>query len=134
MSFPKKLTRRSVLQGSALAGALTATAPLAQADHHGKSKTQGLLSDGSTILFQGDSITDAGRDKKNQVANKQEAFGRGYAWMAASQRVKSARSGLSCRNVWPSDSERPSRRDRTSLPPSVHHTEGYLTGVSSCSS
>ena len=82
--FPK-LTRRSLLQGNALAGALTATAPLAQADHHGKSKTQGLLSDGSTILFQGDSITDAGRDKKNQVANKQEAFGRGYAWMAGSQ-------------------------------------------------
>ena len=89
MTFSKKLTRRSVLQGSALAGALTATAPLAQADHHGHSKTQGLLAEGNTILFQGDSITDAGRDKKNQVANEQKAFGRGYAWMAASQLVMS---------------------------------------------
>jgi lysophospholipase L1-like esterase len=85
MTLCQKLTRRSVLQGSALAGALTATAPLAQADHHGHSKTGGLLAEGNTILFQGDSITDAGRDKKNQVANKQQAFGRGYAWMASSQ-------------------------------------------------
>ena len=68
MTFSQKLTRRSVLQGSALAGALTATAPLAQAGHHGHSKTQGLLSAANTILFQGDSITDAGRDKKNEMA------------------------------------------------------------------
>jgi lysophospholipase L1-like esterase len=85
MTLCQKLTRRSLLQGTALAGALSATAPLAQAGHHGHSKTQGLLSAGNTILFQGDSITDAGRDKKNEVANKQQAFGRGYAWMAASQ-------------------------------------------------
>ena len=85
MTLCQKLTRRSLLQGTALAGALSATAPLAQAGHHGHSKTKGLLSAGNTILFQGDSITDAGRDKKNEVANKQQAFGRGYAWMAASQ-------------------------------------------------
>ena len=30
------------------------------------------------ILFQGDSITDAGRDRKNQKANDGRAFGRGY--------------------------------------------------------
>ena len=52
MTFSPILTRRSVLQGSALAGALTATAPLAQAGYHGQVKTQGLLSDGNTILFQ----------------------------------------------------------------------------------
>ena len=34
------------------------------------------LSKGDVILFQGDSITDAGRDKKRQVANK--GLGRGY--------------------------------------------------------
>ncbi|MGY8641434.1 MAG: SGNH/GDSL hydrolase family protein [Verrucomicrobiales bacterium] len=32
----------------------------------------------SVILFQGDSITDAGRDKKNQVANEPKSLGRGY--------------------------------------------------------
>ena len=36
---------------------------------------------GSIILFQGDSITDAGRDKKKQVAN--EGLGRGYPSFAA---------------------------------------------------
>ncbi len=39
---------------------------------------------GQVILFQGDSITDAGRNKKQEVPNQQEAFGKGYAWMAAS--------------------------------------------------
>ena len=85
MTFCQKLSRRSLLRGSALGGALTATAPLAHGAHHGHSKTGSLLSGGNTILFQGDSITDAGRDKKHEVANEQRAFGRGYAWMAASQ-------------------------------------------------
>ncbi len=42
------------------------------------------LHQGQCFLFQGDSITDAGRDKKKQLANQQKAFGSGYAWMAAS--------------------------------------------------
>ena len=42
------------------------------------------LHQGQSFLFQGDSITDAGRDKKKQLANQQKAFGSGYAWMAAS--------------------------------------------------
>ena len=37
----------------------------------------------STVLFQGDSITDAGRDRNNQVANNNGALGNGYAKMAA---------------------------------------------------
>ncbi len=36
------------------------------------------LKAGDVILFQGDSITDAGRDKKNQVANEPKSLGRGY--------------------------------------------------------
>ncbi len=39
---------------------------------------------GSTVLFQGDSITDAGRDKKNELANNAHSFGLGYAFLAAS--------------------------------------------------
>ena len=85
MNFSKILTRRSILGGSAITGVLTAAAPFAQSANHGHSRNTNLLSKGNTILFQGDSITDAGRDKKNEIANKQKAFGRGYAWMAASQ-------------------------------------------------
>ena len=42
-----------------------------------------LISKGDVILFQGDSITDAGRNKdKTGVANDQPAMGSGYAWLA----------------------------------------------------
>ncbi|MEC7801000.1 MAG: SGNH/GDSL hydrolase family protein [Verrucomicrobiota bacterium] len=85
MQISKIITRRSMIGGSALAGALAATSSLSNAAHHGNSKNGNIVGKGNTILFQGDSITDAGRDKKNEVANQQKAFGRGYAWMAASQ-------------------------------------------------
>src|SRR5690606_9088299 len=38
-----------------------------------------------TILFQGDSITDAGRDKENQSPNNNRALGSGYAFLAAAK-------------------------------------------------
>ena len=85
MHISKILSRRSIIGGTALAGAMAATAPLTKAAHHGDSSKGNLLNKGNTILFQGDSITDAGRNKKQEVANKQIAFGKGYAWMAASQ-------------------------------------------------
>jgi lysophospholipase L1-like esterase len=44
-----------------------------------------LIQPGDTVLFQGDSITDAGRKRDINKANNQEAFGTGYAWMVASQ-------------------------------------------------
>lgn len=45
-----------------------------------------LVAKGATVLFQGDSITDAGRDKNGPgVPNDQKAMGNGYAWLAASQ-------------------------------------------------
>ena len=40
---------------------------------------------GDTILFQGDSITDAGRKRNMPDANSDAALGRGYAWLAAAQ-------------------------------------------------
>ena len=43
------------------------------------------LKKGTTILFQGDSITDAGRDKKNQVANESKSLGRGYPSVIGAQ-------------------------------------------------
>jgi lysophospholipase L1-like esterase len=43
------------------------------------------LEKGNVILFQGDSITDAGRNKDEAAANNTKALGSGYAFMAASQ-------------------------------------------------
>jgi lysophospholipase L1-like esterase len=43
------------------------------------------LNKGDVILFQGDSITDAGRDKKRQAANDGRSLGRGYPFTIASQ-------------------------------------------------
>lgn len=40
---------------------------------------------GHRILFQGDSITDAGRDRTRREANDAAALGRGYAYLAASR-------------------------------------------------
>lgn len=43
------------------------------------------LKTGDVILFQGDSITDAGRERYKQQANLQGSFGAGYAFLAASE-------------------------------------------------
>jgi lysophospholipase L1-like esterase len=44
-----------------------------------------LIQPGQTILFQGDSITDASRKKNDTAANSQPALGKGYAWLAAAE-------------------------------------------------
>jgi lysophospholipase L1-like esterase len=41
------------------------------------------LKPGSTVLFQGDSITDAGRDRNDDSANSPAALGDGYSFLAA---------------------------------------------------
>src|SRR5690606_3542146 len=41
------------------------------------------LQDKDIVLFQGDSITDAGRDKENKASNNNRALGTGYAFLAA---------------------------------------------------
>ncbi len=38
----------------------------------------------NTLLFQGDSITDAGREKERELPNNPQSFGQGYAFLAAS--------------------------------------------------
>lgn len=48
-----------------------------------------LIKPRSIILFQGDSITDVGRNRKDNNPNSQDAMGFGYAWMAASQMLVS---------------------------------------------
>ena len=46
------------------------------------------IPDKSVILFQGDSITDAGRERMKQHANSSNSFGSGYAFLAASSILK----------------------------------------------
>ncbi len=43
-----------------------------------------IVESGNVVLFQGDSITDAGRSRKDaDTANSRAALGKGYAWLAA---------------------------------------------------
>lgn len=70
-------TRRKFFAQSATASAalLATTGASPAADKQEPLK----LKKGATILIQGDSITDAGRDKKNLEPNDVRAMGRGYA-------------------------------------------------------
>lgn len=81
-SLPSKQTRRQALKGigviSAL-GALSSTGFAATS----KSVSKLKLKKGSVVVFQGDSITDAGRDKGIKEPNDVKALGNGYASMAA---------------------------------------------------
>jgi lysophospholipase L1-like esterase len=76
--------RRAFLRNAALAVAGT-TAP-SQTTRAAESPTshQPLIQPGDTVLFQGDSITDAGRKRETAAEpNNQSALGGGYAFMAA---------------------------------------------------
>ncbi len=42
-----------------------------------------LFEKGNVVLFQGDSITDAGREKDKELPNNPRSFGQGYAFLAA---------------------------------------------------
>ena len=79
-----KFSRRKLLATATLAGLAPVIANQATAGHHSK-KAKATLKKGGVMLFQGDSITDAGRNKKDPKPNQQKSFGKGYAWMAASQ-------------------------------------------------
>ena len=54
---------------------------------------------GSVVVFQGDSITDAGRNKENQEANSGRSLGSGYAMLAAAQlRARQPKMDWQCFN------------------------------------
>lgn len=76
-SNTKNLSRRSFLQTTAVAGGALAASSLLTAKH-AVAAPKAELKSGAVVLFQGDSITDAGRDKKNQSANDSRGLGRGY--------------------------------------------------------
>lgn len=77
---PTNISRRGLLQSAALATG--ATALVSQSARAATRKAKLNMND--VVLFQGDSITDAGRDKANANPNDMGALGRGYAAMIAS--------------------------------------------------
>src|SRR5690606_2383262 len=78
-------SRRNFLKKAALSGAMAISLQeiVAAAMPAGIKKIS--LKPGSTILFQGDSITDAGRNREEMAPNHSGALGRGYAFLASGQ-------------------------------------------------
>lgn len=77
------IDRRQMIRSSALLAGVAALPSAVSANHH--TEEQITLKKGDVILFQGDSITDAHRNKKKQdYANSPEALGNGYPLYAAS--------------------------------------------------
>lgn len=81
-----KLPRRSFLKGASIATAAALTLPeavLASAPFIKQKKT--TLKNNAVVLFQGDSITDAGRSKTESKPNHPGALGSGYAFLASAE-------------------------------------------------
>uniref|UniRef100_UPI0032178780 GDSL-type esterase/lipase family protein n=1 Tax=uncultured Draconibacterium sp. TaxID=1573823 RepID=UPI0032178780 len=79
------LNRRNFFMKSAAGVAALATVPGIVSASLSTSEKRGnvAFNKEDIILFQGDSITDAGRDRNNQLPNNGGAFGRGYAFLTA---------------------------------------------------
>jgi lysophospholipase L1-like esterase len=98
-------SRRSVLRTAASLGALGALGAWRAEVRAAAPKTE--LRKGEVILFQGDSITDAGRNKGKTDPNDVDGLGRGYAVIAAGeilgqhaeQRLKVYNRGISGHKV-----------------------------------
>ncbi len=78
-------SRRSFLRKAALGGAVAMSLPEIAAAAMPMQIQKISLKPGSTILFQGDSITDAGRNRDEMAANHSGALGKGYAFLAAAE-------------------------------------------------
>ena len=77
-----RLTRRTFLASSAAAGgALAATVTLP--DGRALAAQEAKLEPESVVLFQGDSITDAGRNRTQNGPNNWSGLGRGYPYLLA---------------------------------------------------
>jgi len=85
-------SRREFLKRGAFAGLSLAMLPeLAKAavnQHNGLEAAKISLKKDSVILFQGDSITDGGRKRDNDVPNTLEHLGNGYALFTSTQLLK----------------------------------------------
>jgi len=84
-----EINRRNFLRNAAVGAVGLAAIPeiLSASMQLGKRKQKGFLpalKTGDVLLFQGDSITDAGRERMKQQSNLSGSFGTGYAFLAAS--------------------------------------------------
>lgn len=77
--------REFVAATGALLGAAFVPSSLLRPRGGGSGHERGAPADGSVVLFQGDSITDCGRNRKNENANAAPALGTGYPLLVASE-------------------------------------------------
>ena len=83
------MKRRNFLQAAAFTTTAMAIPSILSASLPASKKQKPLvIGQGNTILFQGDSITDAGREKTKELPNAGSSFGGGYAFLAASSVLK----------------------------------------------
>jgi lysophospholipase L1-like esterase len=81
----RSLSRRGFVAASTALAATAGEVAKVHAEPAAEPK-QPLINPGATILFQGDSITDASRNRgEASQANSPAALGKGYAWLASSQ-------------------------------------------------
>lgn len=78
-------SRRNFLKKAALSGAMAISLQEIVGAAMPADVKKVPIKPGSTILFQGDSITDAGRNREEMAANHSGALGRGYAFLASGQ-------------------------------------------------
>ena len=79
----RKINRRELLQSSAMATGAAAALSVTTASSFAASPNV-RIKEGDVILFQGDSITDAGRDRKSEPhANNPRGLGTGYPFLIA---------------------------------------------------
>jgi len=79
-----KQDRRKFIRNTSIASLALAASPFAA---HKVSASPGQIPKGITILFQGDSITDAGRAKDQYYANSSRGMGQGYVYQTAAKLV-----------------------------------------------
>lgn len=84
----RKFFKRSAVQVAGVASIpAILSASLPKKDKK-KSEKFVIFPENGTVLFQGDSITDAGRNRERQEPNEARSFGNGYALMAAATLLK----------------------------------------------
>jgi lysophospholipase L1-like esterase len=82
MKDPNHSSRRDFFKSAGIGAAALAGMPLlAQSYSPGAevADIHGFFADDDVVLFQGDSITDAGRNKQQELPNNTRSFGMGYA-------------------------------------------------------
>ena len=78
-------TRRDFLKTAAVGGAILSIPKIVASAMPVARESAISLQKGDVILFQGDSITDAGRDKQSRNANTTQMMGSGYVLQAAGE-------------------------------------------------